>query len=125
VIKEGKGYSSSSPDELALLNFAKYIGYIFLEKDVNNVVKIQQIANIANYKLLHTLEFSSERKRMSVIVEDPDGNLLLLCKGADDVLIQRSQCTKAEQAELDSHLYTYAFQGLRTLVLAYRVLDRQ
>ena len=37
------------------------------------------------------LEFTSERKRMSVIVHDEKSNkILLLCKGADDVIIQRS-----------------------------------
>lgn len=35
------------------------------------------------YKLLHLLEFSSSRKRMSVVVSDEDGKIFLLCKGAD------------------------------------------
>ena len=41
VIKEEDGYTSSSPDELALVNFASYIGYTFLEKDDDNVMKIK------------------------------------------------------------------------------------
>ena len=41
VIKEEDGYTSSSPDELALVNFASYIGYTFLEKDDNNIMKIK------------------------------------------------------------------------------------
>lgn len=35
------------------------------------------------YKLLNILEFNSSRKRMSVIVQDEEGKLLLLSKGAD------------------------------------------
>lgn len=35
------------------------------------------------YKLLNVLEFNSTRKRMSVIVRDEEGKLLLLSKGAD------------------------------------------
>ena len=35
------------------------------------------------YKILTLLEFTSKRKRMSVIVRDEDGQILLLCKGAD------------------------------------------
>ena len=35
------------------------------------------------YKLLNLLEFSSSRKRMSVIVRDEDDKIYLLCKGAD------------------------------------------
>lgn len=41
MIKEEDGYTSSSPDELALVNFASYIGYTFLEKDDDNVMKIK------------------------------------------------------------------------------------
>jgi phospholipid-translocating ATPase len=40
------------------------------------------------YKLLNVLEFSSARKRMSVIVKDEtDGQIILLCKGADRLAI--------------------------------------
>lgn len=35
------------------------------------------------FKILNLLEFTSKRKRMSVIVRDEDGQILLLCKGAD------------------------------------------
>lgn len=35
------------------------------------------------YKILNLLEFNSKRKRMSVIVKDETGKILLLCKGAD------------------------------------------
>ena len=35
------------------------------------------------YKRLHVLEFSSSRKRMSVIVRNAENQLFLLCKGAD------------------------------------------
>lgn len=35
------------------------------------------------YKLLNILEFSSARKRMSVIVRTEEGQLFLFCKGAD------------------------------------------
>lgn len=35
------------------------------------------------YKILNLLDFTSKRKRMSVVVRDEDGNILLMCKGAD------------------------------------------
>lgn len=38
------------------------------------------------YKLLNVLEFNSDRKRMSVIVKDPNGKIKLMCKGADEVI---------------------------------------
>lgn len=35
------------------------------------------------YKILNLLDFTSKRKRMSVIVRDEEGSIILLCKGAD------------------------------------------
>lgn len=35
------------------------------------------------YKILGLLDFTSKRKRMSVIVQDEEGQIFLLCKGAD------------------------------------------
>ena len=35
------------------------------------------------YKVLNLLDFTSKRKRMSVIVRDEYGHIILLCKGAD------------------------------------------
>jgi len=33
-------YNASSPDELALLNFAKYCGYNFLGIDEKNIIRV-------------------------------------------------------------------------------------
>lgn len=38
------------------------------------------------YKILNLLEFNSTRKRMSVVVRDESGQLMLMCKGADRYL---------------------------------------
>ena len=38
------------------------------------------------YQLLNVCEFTSTRKRMSCIFRDPQGNLVLMCKGADSVI---------------------------------------
>jgi magnesium-transporting ATPase (P-type) len=42
------------------------------------------------YERLHVIEFTSERKRMSVLLRDLSNNkLLLYTKGADDVIMTR------------------------------------
>lgn len=66
------------------------MGYTFVEKDDDNYMVVEVGKEVRKFRLLHTLEFSSERKRMSVIVEDRQGKILLLCKGADDIIVQRS-----------------------------------
>ena len=66
-------YNASSPDELALLNFAKFIGCEFLGMDDNNNIIINFFGEKFTYKLLYILEFNSTRKRMSTIVENSSG----------------------------------------------------
>lgn len=51
--------------------------------------------------------------------------MVLLCKGADDIIIQRSLCTQEEEQDLCNHLSKYAFEGLRTLVLSFRSLNKE
>jgi phospholipid-translocating ATPase len=42
------------------------------------------------YELLHVLEFSSSRKRMSVVLRDlQKEEIVLYCKGADNVIYDR------------------------------------
>ena len=86
---------------------------------------------VLEYEVLHVLEFSSERKRMSVIVKErSEGKIILYCKGADSVINNRLVHTELEgpatrnmsiQIETQEHLDQYAMLGLRTLCLAKRV----
>ncbi|KAE8721534.1 putative phospholipid-transporting ATPase 8 [Hibiscus syriacus] len=63
----------------------------------------------------------NSRKRMSVIVQNEEGKLLLLCKGADSAMFERLEF--AEQTK--EHIEEYADAGLRTLVLAYREIGEE
>jgi len=56
------------------------------------MVKIR--GQIENFELLNVLEFSSNRKRMSVIIKNFNGEILLYCKGADSILLERMNKTK-------------------------------
>jgi magnesium-transporting ATPase (P-type) len=89
--KKDLEYSASSPDELALVEGANALGYKFKGKDYNQVIEIEVpykgYTKSKHYKLLNVLEFSSNRKRMSIIVEDIKARkILLLTKGADSVI---------------------------------------
>lgn len=57
--------------------------------DDDNVFHINFRGEKLTYKLLQTLEFNSFRKRMSVIVRDPEGKIILYSKGADSVIYKR------------------------------------
>lgn len=91
--KSGK-YNASSPDELALVNAAKFFGYQYVQKDENGVLSIRVHGKERRFKLLNTLEFNSTRKRMSIIVEDLQSpnfmkghnDIYVMTKGADSII---------------------------------------
>lgn len=41
------------------------------------------------YEILDTIDFTSDRKRMSIILKTPKGDIWLLCKGADSTIGER------------------------------------
>jgi magnesium-transporting ATPase (P-type) len=42
------------------------------------------------FEILRKMEFNSDRKRMSVLLRDPnDGKIKLLMKGADSIMLER------------------------------------
>lgn len=102
IDKNTNAYNAASPDELALVNFAKQMGYKFtdIDKDDNMVVNIPGRGEL-KYKLLHVCEFTSSRKRMSVILkEHSTGKILLFCKGADSIIKARLSDESIRSAEM-------------------------
>lgn len=90
IIDEKKGvYNAASPDELALVNAAKQFGYEFAGIDGDDWMTVKTPNKNLMFKRLNICEFTSTRKRMSVIVEDEQGNIILMCKGADSVITDR------------------------------------
>lgn len=117
-------YKSSSPDEEALVLAAQDMGVAFTTRDGDTLV-IEYLGSPETYTLCNVLEFSSDRKRMSVIVKDhATGRYKLYMKGADDKVISRLDTSLNPDLEsLDHQLETFAQLGLRTLVIGYRYLD--
>ena len=60
--KEGKiFYNASSPDELALVNAAKYFDYVFVGRDEENNIEVKVNGKSQIFQLLGVIEFSSDR----------------------------------------------------------------
>lgn len=60
--KNGKNfYNASSPDELALVNAAKYFGYDFIGRDDDNNIAVKINGKTETFTLLNVIEFSSDR----------------------------------------------------------------
>lgn len=57
-------------------------------------VRVPTSAGPVSYRLLALIPFSSTRKRMSIVVRGPDGRVVVLTKGADNVIFERYVHTK-------------------------------
>ncbi|KAH7909858.1 hypothetical protein BJ138DRAFT_1195493 [Hygrophoropsis aurantiaca] len=120
-------YKAQSPDEAALVQAAADVGFIFRGRE-KEVLSLQTPFSkaIERYELLNILEFTSARKRMSIVVrklDEVDGRLFLLTKGADNVIFERLKAGGDELKKVtEDHLDEFARDGLRTLTLAYKVI---
>lgn len=124
-------YEAESPDEAAFVIAAREIGFEFFKRTQTSV-HIKELDTVSgqiierSYKLLNLLEFNSTRKRMSVILRDEEGKILLLCKGADSVMFERlSKNSRDYEQETREHVNEYADAGLRTLIIGYRELTEE
>jgi phospholipid-translocating ATPase len=121
-------YKAQSPDEAALVQAAADMGYIFRGREAEVLLLQTPFSDeVERYELLNLLEFTSARKRMSVAVrklDGGDGRIFLLTKGADNVIFERLRPGADELKEVtERHLAEFASQGLRTLTLAYKVIQ--
>uniref|UniRef100_A0AAQ4QNF2 Phospholipid-transporting ATPase n=1 Tax=Gasterosteus aculeatus aculeatus TaxID=481459 RepID=A0AAQ4QNF2_GASAC len=114
-------YISSSPDEVALVEGMKRLGYTYLRLKDNYMEILNKDDEIERFELLHVLNFDSVRRRMSVIVRSSSGECLLFCKGADSSIFPRVVSGKVEQVK--ARVEQNAVEGLRTLCVAYRRLS--
>lgn len=118
-------YQGTSPDEITLLDAAKEVGYIFKDRNSESM-KVEIFGKEKVFKLLQKVEFTSERKKMTIIVQDEEtGYIMVLCKGADLAIFDRLS-VRIEQPFLEAtkeDLIKFSTKGFRTLCFAIRVLE--
>ncbi|MCY9109286.1 calcium-translocating P-type ATPase, SERCA-type [Bacillus atrophaeus] len=117
--KDGEYILDGDPTEGALLTAARKAGFS------NDFVQ-------SHYRVIEEFPFDSDRKMMTVIVEDRDKKQYVITKGAPDVLMQRSAnifydgsaelFTKGRKSEADAVLKHLASQALRTIAVAFKPL---
>lgn len=99
------------------------MGYEFRKAtSVGKLVRIN--GSDCEIEVLQSFEFSSKRKRSSTVIRE-DGVVKLLCKGADNIIIERLSKTQ-EQPYLEfteERLRKFSVKGLRTLCYAIRVFS--
>ncbi|XP_029821521.1 phospholipid-transporting ATPase IK [Manacus vitellinus] len=110
-------YQAASPDEEALVLAARSLGYVFLAR-TQDTITISELGRTRTYQVLAMLDFNSDRKRMSVLVRDPQGSIRLYTKGADTVVLERLRRRGRSEAFTERALDLFAEETLRTLCLA-------
>ncbi|KAJ5513123.1 ATPase P-type K/Mg/Cd/Cu/Zn/Na/Ca/Na/H-transporter [Penicillium fimorum] len=103
-------FQAASPDELALVLAAQELGYLVVDRQSNTLTLRTQpngpdeATTDEVYEIMDMIEFSSARKRMSVVVRMPDQRICLFCKGADTTLmrlLKQADLAREKAAEIE------------------------
>ena len=119
-------YMGTSPDDLELVKAAMNQGYKLIETS-KDIKRIKIGDRKYSFEILKVLGFSSERKRMSIIVKDKSG-IKLYIKGADCEIIKRlskASLRNDNYKTISDGLIDFSKKGLRTLMVAFRRINNE
>ncbi|WP_047984938.1 calcium-translocating P-type ATPase, SERCA-type [Ornithinibacillus californiensis] len=119
-VKKGKYFIDGDPTDGALLVAARKIGLTHLNNE--------------NFKIIKEIPFDSDRKRMSVVVEDENERRFLITKGAPDVLLPRCNyfleqndrklLKQRDRDNIELAIGGMADKALRTIAISMRPLAK-
>ena len=126
-------YACVSPDSIELVKAAKYQGWELIESGTLSIKRIKlgnDGNNFIDFERLELIEFSSDRKRESVIVKEKEGNtniIKLYIKGADSVIEERLSKKTPSNILNQCKYYVNKFSvlGFRTLFIAMKILSQE
>lgn len=124
-------FQAESPDEFALVKAAKELGYTVVDRAERSLTirTGDDDSAVEIYEVLDVIEFSPARKRMSIVVKFPGGQICLLCKGADSVMESRLRRHHGQDREMMDICFDdmkrFAEEGLRTLVYGHRFITNE
>jgi len=115
-------YQASSPDEVALVKFSESINMRLIYR-TDKEIKIKNAVDcIEEFEILNIFPFSSDTKRMGIIVRNKKYNhIIFYLKGAESVM---ENLIKPEyRSHILENAENLASIGLRTLVLSQKLMD--
>jgi len=113
-------YQASSPDEIALVKFAESVKITLESRDINSVTLRNPLDQLEEYEILNIFPFTSETKRMGIIVRSKQtGTIHFYMKGADVIMSRIVQYNDWLEEECGN----MAREGLRTLVFGKKSLS--
>nr|XP_054366230.1 LOW QUALITY PROTEIN: probable phospholipid-transporting ATPase IIB [Mirounga angustirostris] len=115
-------YQAASPDEVALVQWTESVGLTLVSRDLASMQLRTPSGQILTYCILQMFPFTSESKRMGVIIRDEStAEITFYMKGADVAMSSIVQYNDWLEEECGN----MAREGLRTLVVAKRALTEE
>jgi phospholipid-translocating ATPase len=104
---------------VALVKFAESLGMILEEREENFIQIMDTNGQVQKFEILENFPFSSETKRMGIIVKNKETNsLMFYVKGAETVM---EKIVRPDQrVSLSENCEQLANDGLRTLVISQK-----
>ncbi|KAM9096596.1 putative phospholipid-transporting ATPase IIB isoform 4-T4 [Sarcophilus harrisii] len=119
---ENRTYQASSPDEVALVQWTESVGLTLVNRDLTSMQLKTPGGQILTYSILQIFPFTSESKRMGIIVRDEStAEITFYMKGADVAMSSIVQYNDWLEEECGN----MAREGLRTLVVAKKSLTEE
>ena len=126
-------YACVSPDSIELVKAAKTQGWELIESGSTSIKRIKlgnNDNNIIDFERLELIEFSSDRKRETVIVREKDNEnsvIKLYIKGADSIIEERLSKNTPKNILNQCKYYVNKFSvlGFRTLFIAMKILSQE
>ncbi|BEJ16980.1 hypothetical protein CspHIS471_0603810 [Cutaneotrichosporon sp. HIS471] len=115
-------YQASSPDEVAIVEWTETVGVSLASRDRTSMTLKTRSGQILAFDILAVFPFTSESKRMGIIIRDrATGITTFVQKGADVVMSKIVQ----KNDWLDEETGNMAREGLRTLVVGRKRLSNE
>uniref|UniRef100_A0A3P9KZT9 Phospholipid-transporting ATPase n=1 Tax=Oryzias latipes TaxID=8090 RepID=A0A3P9KZT9_ORYLA len=119
---DNRTYQASSPDEVALVRWTESVGLTLVNRDLTSLQLKTPSGQILSFHILQIFPFTSESKRMGIIVrEESTGEITFYMKGADVAMASIVQYNDWLEEECGN----MAREGLRTLVVAKKSLSEE
>ena len=121
-------YIGMSPDSIELVKSARLQGFALTESGTSSLKRLKlgdDGKEHKDFERFQIIEFSSDRKRESVIVKD--GSVIkLYIKGADSIIEERlsSNTNKEVLDKCKSYVNQFSAKGYRTLFIGMRILTQ-
>jgi phospholipid-translocating ATPase len=112
-------FQAASPDEIAIVKWTFSMGLKLVHRDIH-CIRLAYKNRMYEYQILDVFPFSSETKRMGIVVQETEtGNITFYQKGADSIMskiVMKSDWLEEECSNM-------AREGYRTLVIGRKTMS--